>query len=278
MLVGLNSVVLGLYRQIMRKGICDHRFVNGRLLYHGARGDNFPAGCDLFTSDETMRLLLWLLVNMDWLAAWRSDWLLDWLDQQLLHTYNFITKSFVVAWDELVGSLCSCPSVLTKWLGKRTFTTSAAVLILVGKILNISLFTQDPQKFIFLVLGCSRLFFSLLNLVLLENQVNALLLRVLLLLVFCYRNTLPLFLTFYQQLSEFWLCQTLSFLVVRLRRLHAMWAFLFLLTPYLDGGLNLHGVLLRFNLNFASYLLDYASICWVSMVTALRNRSSVTAE
>ena len=95
---------------------------------------------------------------------------------------------------------------------------------------------------------------------------------------FCCLNTLSFFLTFYKELSEFVLRQTLSLFVVCLAWLNILSACLYYVTVCLSGrGLNLDCWLLRFYLYLPGNFLDQAPIGRISMMTALR-RSTVTSK
>jgi hypothetical protein len=83
-------------------------------------------------------------------------------------------------------------------------------------------------------------------------------------------NVLPLFLTFYKQLSEFVLRQTLSFFVVRLDWLNILSArFDYVVVCLSDSRLYLNGLLLGFYLYLSGHFLNESSISWISMMTTL---------
>lgn len=84
--------------------------------------------------------------------------------------------------------------------------------------------------------------------------------------------------TFYKELSEFVLRQTLGLFVVCMAWLNILSACLYYVTACLSGRrLNLNCLLLGFYLYLPGNLLDQAPIGWISMMTAL-HRNTVTSE
>lgn len=150
MLIWLNSMMLRLERHIIL--VCCGGFVNWCLFYHGARSDNFSARSNFVSSGANKARVFWLfrlLLNVNgFTTAWRSYRLLAWA--RLLNSNNFVAESFFVAGDELTCTLGRCTRVFAERLGESAFSAATTSLILIWKILNVSLLSQDSKQFVFL--------------------------------------------------------------------------------------------------------------------------------